>query len=355
MGVSRTANEYAFVNARIRGLKSRFLTVGDYERLIESKNYEDFIKKLSGTYYGPIISKDTLKEIPNPAELAEILAKDFADVSYRLSRSLTGKTLEFTHNYLNMFFAESLKSIIRGLEVGLDRNEILRFVVPTSPAQAEEYAALVSTGSVQGLIDMIQHWDVKVALLTRVPAYEEYGSTAPLEVAIEEWYLKTMLDALCEFSDDDRRRVMDILETRVDLRNVLTMLRALALQMDSRLVELSMVRFTRKSKALMLSTLGSSTWHEVLAKLDNTRYRQFASRAARTYEEKQDLAEIELMIEDYLAQRVKLQLTAYPFHLGTVIGFFSLKYYEVRNIRSIAVGVERGESAETIRRMITIW
>ncbi|MCK5389948.1 MAG: V-type ATPase subunit, partial [Candidatus Thorarchaeota archaeon] len=49
------------------------------------------------------------------------------------------------------------------------------------------------------------------------------------------------------------------------------------------------------------------------------------------------------------------QLTAFPFHLGTIIGFFSLKQYEVRNLRSIAVGIERGESAEVIRRMITIW
>ncbi|TFG06339.1 hypothetical protein EU522_01745, partial [Candidatus Thorarchaeota archaeon] len=49
------------------------------------------------------------------------------------------------------------------------------------------------------------------------------------------------------------------------------------------------------------------------------------------------------------------QLTAFPFHVGTILGFFSLKYYEIRNLRSIAVGLERGESAENIRRMITIW
>jgi vacuolar-type H+-ATPase subunit C/Vma6 len=89
--------------------------------------------------------------------------------------------------------------------------------------------------------------------------------------------------------------------------------------------------------------------------MEATRFGQFGGRIARLYEETEDLSDVELAIEDYIVQRVKQLLTAYPFHLGTIIGFFSLKYYEVRNIRSIAVGVERGQSAENIRKMITIW
>ncbi|MFW9893943.1 MAG: V-type ATPase subunit, partial [Candidatus Thorarchaeota archaeon] len=47
---SRAAKEYGFVNARIRGMKSRFLSVGTYESLLQAKSYEDFIKILSSTY-----------------------------------------------------------------------------------------------------------------------------------------------------------------------------------------------------------------------------------------------------------------------------------------------------------------
>jgi vacuolar-type H+-ATPase subunit C/Vma6 len=89
--------------------------------------------------------------------------------------------------------------------------------------------------------------------------------------------------------------------------------------------------------------------------MDSTRFSQFGGRIARLYEETDDLSDVELAIEDYIAQRVKQLLTAYPFHLGTIIGFFNLKFYEIRNIRSIAVGVERGQSADNIRKMITIW
>jgi vacuolar-type H+-ATPase subunit C/Vma6 len=338
----RAANEYGFINARIRGMKSHFLTIGTYENLLQASSYPDFIKILSGTYYGSIMSKHSQSSVPSPDELALILSQDFADVSSTLSRSLTGKVRDFANTFLEMFLAESVKSII------------LRFSVPISPAQAALFQTLVDSHSVQRMIDLLPQWDLKVSLLTRVPSYQEFDSTAPLEVAIEEWYLRNMLDALKEFSKTEQDRVLDILEARVTLKNVLTALRASLLQLEPQVIELSLIRFSR-TREVTEALMNAKTWREVLAKLDSTRYGALGGRLARLYEETNDLANVELAIEDHLAQRIKRQMTAFPFHLGTVIGFFSLKQYEVRNIRSIAVGIERGESAETIRRMITIW
>ncbi|TFG33514.1 hypothetical protein EU527_08160 [Candidatus Thorarchaeota archaeon] len=350
----RAANEYGFVNARIRGMKSRFLSIGNYENLLQANSYQDFIKILSGTYYGSVITKYSSTAVPRPDELALILSRDYSDVSSNLSRSLTGKVREFTDTYLQMFFAESIKSIIRGLHVGLERDDILRFSVPSSSAEANLFQTLVDAQSVHRMIDLLPQWDLKVSLLTRLPSYQEYDSTAPLEVAVEEWYLRKVEEVLTKFNKSEQERVYDILESRVALRNVLTGLRATLLGLDSRAIELSLVRFSR-TRSITEGIANATTWRDVLAKLDSTRFAQFGGRMTRLYEENNDLADIELAIEDYIAQRIKLQLTAYPFHLGTIIGFFSLKQYEIRNIRSIAVGVERGESAETIRRMITIW
>ena len=350
----RSANEYGFVNARIRGMKSRFISIGVYESLIQASSYPDFIKMLSGTYYGSVIAKHSPTAVPSPDELALILSRDFVDVSANLSRSLTGKVRIFTDTFLEMFFAESIKSIIRGIHVGLDTDEILRFSVPSSSAQARLFQTLVNAPSVNKMIDLLPQWDLKVALLTRFPSYQEFDSTAPLEVAVEEWYLRKIVESLKEFSKGEQKRVLDILDSRVILRNVLTGIRATLLGFEQRALELSLVRFSR-AQLLTDAIASSNTWREVIATLDNTRFAQFGGRIARMYEDTDDLGDVELAIEDFIAQRIKLQLTAFPFHLGTIIGFFSLKQYEVRNLRSISVGIERGESAEIIRRMITIW
>jgi len=350
----RSANEYGFVNARIRGMKSRFISIGVYESLIQARTYQDFIKILSGTYYGSVIAKHSPSTVPSPDELAIILSRDFADVSANLSRSLTGKVRIFTDTFLEMFYAESIKSIIRGLHVDLDKDEILRFAVPSSPAEANLFQTLVNAPSVSKMIDLLPEWDLKVSLLTRLPSYDEFNSSAPLEVAIEEWYLRKVVEALKEFSKDEKNRVLDILVSRVILRNVLTGIRAKLLGLEQKALDLSLVRFA-PVRDLTDAIASSNTWREVVAKLDSTRFAQFGGRIARMYEDSDDLGDVELAIEDFIAQRIKQQLTAFPFHLGTIIGFFSLKQYEIRNLRSIAVGIERGESAETIRRMITIW
>jgi V/A-type H+-transporting ATPase subunit C len=350
----QAANEYGFVNARIRGMMSRFLTIGTYENLLQAGSYLDFIKILSSTYYGSILNKSSQGSASTPDELAIILSHDFADVVASLSRSLSGKVREFAYTFLEMFLAESVKSIIRGLHVGLEQEEILRFSVPTSPDQAALFQTLVEARSVQRMVDLLPQWDLKVALLTRMPSYHEFDSTAPLEVAVEEWYLRNMLNALREFSFTERNHVLDILEPRVLLKNVLTVLRSTLLQLEPRALELSLIRFSRTAEVTD-AIMNARSAREVLAKLDSTQYAALAGRLSRLYDETNDLANVELAIEDYLAQRTKRQMAAYPFQLGTVIGFFSLKQYEVRNIRSIAVGVERGESPETIRRLITIW
>ena len=350
----RAANEFGFVNARIRGMKSRFLGIGTYESLVQADSYQDFIKILSGTYYGSLIARFSSGGVPRPDELALILAQDYADVSFNLSRTLTGKVKGFTDTYLVTFYAESIKSIIRGLHVGLDKEEILRFSVASSPSQETLFENLADTASVHKMIDLLPQWDLRVSLLTRIPTYQDFDSTAPLEVAVEEWYLRKVEAALKKFNKSDRDRVYDILGTRVILRNVLTGLRAALLGLSSKVLELSLIRFS-KTADITNGIVNANSWRDVLAQLDSTRFAQFGNRMIHLYEEKNDLGEIELAIEDYIARKIKTQLIAFPFHLGTIIGFFSLKQYEGRNLRSIAVGVERGESAETIRRMITIW
>ncbi len=350
-----SANEYAFVNARIRGLKSQLLTVGDYERLLQSGGYSEFMKFLMGTSYGPVINREQAMGEPHPDELSMILSKHFAELSHSITSSLSGKVRDFSDSYMNMFLAESVKSILRGLHVGLDRDEILRFAVPASPEEEALFERLVDIGDISRMIDALPHPDLKLALLTRLPTYDKYNSTAPLEVATEEWYLRTILQALREFPSTERRKVVAFLETRVVLRNLLTALRALHFRLHEDILEVSLIRFTPAVNQLNESIKGKANWKELLARFEKTKYAKIASHLARVYAEEEDLSEVELAIEDHLAQAVRQQMVGYPFHLGTIFGFLSLKYYEIRNIRSIAVGIERGEPAETIRRMITIF
>ncbi len=352
---SKAVNELAFVNARIRGMKSLLLTVSDYERLLQVPTYEDFVKTLMATAYGPIISEAHIVGVPYPEDLGLILARHFADTVHSVGKSLTGRVRDFAESYLHLLHAESVKSVLRGVHVGLEREEILRYAVSTSPEEEVLFQRLADAGSVDRLIDLIPLTDMRLALLTRLPAYEQYNSTAPLEVALEEWGLRNILKSLSRFPMADQQRIRGLLEARVILRNLLTVLRAMRLKLSEDIIGLSLIRFSATTDAISQSMRGRSNWREVFARLESTRYADLASRLARVYGEEQNLADVEIAVEDYLAQRTRIQMVGYPFQLGTIFGFFGLKYYEIRNIRSIAVGIERGEPPKTIRRMITMF
>ena len=124
--------------------------------------------------------------------------------------------------------------------------------------------------------------------------------------------------------------------------------------MIAELIEISMIHFSDKTDELIERILKRKTWEEVLRELSNTKYSRIGNQIQRLYEQKNDLAEVELLIEDYQAQQVKEQLRGFPFHLGIIVGFISMKFYEMRNVRSIAVGLEKGESPDEIRKMIIL-
>ncbi len=355
MKAYKAAKEYGFVNARVRGQLVRSLKIGTYERLLRSKDYNEFIAVLKTTHYGPAIDEATSSKSPSLEELAIILATDYSDVSHTLTRSLSGKVRDFAETYSLVFLTDGLKTVIRGMHVGLKRDEILSFVVPVSPVQTELFARLVKKENVEKLVEDIPIPDLKIALLTRLPVYLELETSVPLEIALEEWYLRKIMESLEAFPDEDKQRIIQLLENRVDLNNTIMMLRALVLGLNRRMIGVSMVQFTKDSQAYVDSIRRRTSWVDVLLQLKQTRHTEIATRLDRIYNETNNLAKIEIAVRDYLAQQIKKQLSGYPFHLGTVIGFFNLKYFEMRNVISIAVGVEKGEPASIIRQMITIW
>ncbi|MBS3794830.1 MAG: V-type ATPase subunit [Candidatus Thorarchaeota archaeon] len=346
---------YALVNVRVRAMKSRFLDSSDYDRLVQSKSYERFIDVLRTTHYRGAIDRESTTDVPDSKELANILSKEFAECIDILSESVTDPVKSFILTCVKRPFIENLKSIIREIHAGLEERSVKEFFVPLSDTYEDLLIELDKHGTIRDMIEKIPYEDLKEALIAREPAFEEYRSTAPFEVVVEEWYLKEVQDALGNFSKDDRERVTSILEPRVDLQNVVTRLRALSLGLRSEIVELSMIQFTEESRALARNIEKTSSWNDVISVLDETKYSRFAERFLEVEEDRRNPYHVELGIKEYVAEQAKKQLKAFPFQLGMIVGFLTLKQYEIGNIRSLAVGIEKGMSAEIMRDIIVVW
>ena len=348
------AKEYGYINTRIRAKKAAFLGIGEFERFSRAVDFDELMSFLEGTSYAKIMHEEAPQGIYHPDELSIILSKDLVEVTSIIKRPLKGKVREFLESYMHMFTAENLKTIIRSIHADMDKNELLSYLIPLTSMQSEIFELIVKGDSVKDVVERLPYEDLKKALLLKMPLFEEFNSTAPLEVTIDEWYLSIIKNALHGFSKSDHQRIIRLFETRVVLRNVLTMLRVFALKYDIRIAEMSMIHFNQKVDNLIERILKSTSWEELLNDLARSRFRRIIRRIYLLYDSTHDLIEVELLIEDYLAQHMKKQLSGYPFHLGIIVGFISMKYYEIKNLVSIALGVEKGEPPEEIMKMITL-
>ena len=348
------AKEYGYINTRIRAKKAAFLGLGEIERFLHAVDFEEFMNLLEGTAYAKIIHEEAPQGIFHPDDLSIILAKDLVQVVTNIKKPLKGKVRDFLESYMQLFTAENLKTIVRGIHAGMDKEELFSYVIPLTPIQSHTFELIVEADSVKDFVENLPYEEIKEALLLKMPLYEKFNSTAALEVIIDEWYLDIIKNALDDFPKSDQKRVIRIFETRVVLRNILTMLRVFELKYDIKIAEMSMIHFNRTVDNLIERFLKSTSWEELIRELAKTRFRKISRRIYQLYESTHDLIEVELFIEDYLAQQMKKQLSGYPFHLGIIVGFISMKHYEIKNLVSIALGVEKGEPPTEIMKMITL-
>jgi V/A-type H+-transporting ATPase subunit C len=348
------AKEYGNINTRIRAKKAAFLGFGEIEKFLHAVDFEEFMNFLDGTSYANIIHEEAPQGVFHPDELSTILAKDLVQVVTNIKRPLRGKVRKFLEAYMEMFTAENLKTIVRGIHADMDKEEIFSFVIPLTSIQSHIFELIVEAETVKDFVEKIPYKEIKERLLLKMPLYEELNSTAPLEVTIEEWYLDIIKSALNGFPKSDQKRMTRIFETRVILRNILTMLRVFALKYDIKIAEMSMIHFNKTINYLNKRILQSTSWDELFSEIAKSKFRKIGRRIYQLYEATHDLIEVELLIDDYLAQQMKQQLSGYPFHLGIIAGFISMKHYEIKNLVSIGLGVEKGEPPDEIMKMITL-
>ena len=90
----------------------------------------------------------------------------------------------------------------------------------------------------------------------------------------------------------------------------------------------------------------------VVAALEGTRYYQPVLGAVPEYESTGSVLPIELALDGHLVRVGKDISITQPFGIGPAIGYLSLKEMEIRNVRTLARGIESGLSADEIRSLI---
>jgi V/A-type H+/Na+-transporting ATPase subunit C len=329
--------DYGYVNARIRGMKSRLLDRHMLEDMIFQPDLDSLIGYLEKTPY-----KEDIIE-------AKVQYSGVLCIEYALRTNFTKtfrKILEFVGNseaerYIKIFLhrwdVQNIKTIIRGKNIHITNDEILDCLVPAGELDEATLTELIKQPDVRAVIDLLATWGIVYAkpLTEKFGEFYEKGDLALLECALDKYYYQDALETVKITSYNDML-IRDILATEIDVVNLKTILRMVRDHVDSAETKEFLIKGGMELPPDLLNQfIVFHSIEDVLKELDQTSYR-FLADIPEIAKKTQKISVIEKQLEKYLIKKGVSAFSGDPLSIASVIGYFWAKYNEATNIRIIS-------------------
>jgi V/A-type H+-transporting ATPase subunit C len=330
--------EYAYVNARIRAMKSRLLDPSLIEQLINKPDIDSLITELEKTTYREELEKaGVLYSGVNRIEVAirKDLVKTFRSI---LTLIKGGDTEAFLAIILNRWDVQNIKTIIRGKKIQENPSEILECMIPAGELDEAALTELVKQPDVKAVIDLLATWGIVYArpLILNFKEFTDTGDMLVLEYALDTFYYEEAISKAKASESDDARVLKNILITEIDINNIKTVLRAIRDRIDPEEVKRYFVKGSPEFDAnKLLTMMKTGTIEGALKYLEQTPY-QFITKIPPEYIAAEKISAFEKELERYLVKKAVSQFLGDPLSIAIPIAYIWAKYTEVTNIRVIA-------------------
>jgi len=329
--------DWGYINARMRGMKSRLLDHHTLDTLILQPDLDSLIGELEKTSYRDdiIAAKGRYTDVP---AIEHALRNNFVRTFQKV---LDFAKKEEADHYITIFLhrwdVQNIKTILRGKNIHVTNEEILECIVPAGELDEATLTELVRQLDAKAVIDLLATWRISYArpLTTAFPEFVRTGDLGMLECALDRFYFQ---DALLAVSGKGSNKAMirQVLAIEIDVVNIKTVLRMIRDHVEPEEATKFLIdgglEFDARKLARLL-TLPSV--EDVVAALATTRY-AFLSAIPGAALEAKKISVIEKELERYLVQQGTKSFLGDPLSVASLIGYFWAKYNEITNIRIIS-------------------
>ena len=219
-------------------------------------------------------------------------------------------------------------------------------------SSSKELTELIIAESITKLCEALKDDITKSTILGAMEAYNETGSTLSIELALDQMFYTQLWDSLSTLNSGDREWASKLLGMRIDLLNILSILRGVQLGFDTSLLSQLVIPVTHRLKKRLDEAMELDSPLEVARILMVRPYEKIVNQVREILEENRSLAEAEHLIEDYFTRENLRVFMGYPFHIGTVLAFLNLFYAELRNLKSILIGIDEKVPSSRLRESL---
>ncbi len=329
--------DWGYINARMRGMKSRLLDQRALDNLVLQPDLESLIADLENTPYKSDIIEAKV-QYSGVLCIEYALRKNFVRTFQKILKfARTEEAERYITIFLHRWDVQNIKTILRGKNIHIPNEEILECLVPAGELDEATIIELLRQPDVRAVIDMLATWKIGYAkpLTKEYPAFAKSGDLALLECALDEYYYADALEQV-KNPTYNNGLIRNIIALEIDVVNLRTILRMIRDHIDPSEAKKFLINGGKEFNSRKLDHLLSlHSIEEVVEELKTTSYRFLADlppSAMRT----QKISVIEKQLEKFLVQKGVNAFLGDPLSVASVIGYFWAKYNEITNIRIIS-------------------
>lgn len=338
--------DFGYINARVKGMRSRLLPPGRLEELLGLPDLDAFLQALVHTPYGPEL-QEALTRYQGLRAVDEALARAFQKAARRVLSFADGKPRTLIQVLLMQWDVHNLRAVLRAKHAGYPPEAVEPTLVPAAELSDVRLRELLQQPDVSAVVATLATWahPLTEALTAALAEYHASKELLVLELALDRAYYTWALQA-ARGRGYDASRVAELVRTQVDFTNVKT---AFKLQ--------QLPDLTPEQREQFFLEGGGLVTREVFRNLADPRTAEVGIREIRArgiQPEGRTSAEAERWLEHEATRRMADLYLGDPLGVDVVVGYLTLLANEVRNLRLIARSKAAGIPRDLVRREMAL-
>lgn len=329
--------EHAYINARVKSMKSALLGREAIESLISRPDLESLIAELHKTAYREELEKASIRY--SGISLLDIALRNHMVRVSRKILEMAGKEEEDWH--LRFLIARwdlhNVKTILRGKNIATRPEEIVECIVPAGELDEAACIELIRQPDIKATIDLLATWGIDLSrpLTRHFHRYLESRDMSILEYALDRFYYENTIARLKKGESVDDEILLDFLRAEVDTINIKTVLRSVRDRMRPEDLADLLIRGGKALTHEKLLAMAASPSLEVAVKqLAGTMYAGLIGTGEKQSMEGR-ISDFEKELERLLMKRAIGLFLKDPLSIAIPLAYLWAKEIEFRNIRLI--------------------
>ena len=341
-------DDYGYINARIRAMRTTLLGKAQLEHLLQAENLEALSSSLSSTDYGPDIKASEQKFATGIRRLDVMkdgLEQNFIRTMAKICPFLDGKPAELVNIILSRWDVLNLKVIIRGKHAELSPAQIIQHLFFVGTLKRDFLEQLAHTKDVKQVIDTLAKYYPPIVLFLK-KQFDEYlttGNLVDLELALEKWYYQHVLQQ-CDHLGEGFKLVRQFLQAEIDIVNAMTCLRLAQVDIEpNEAGQFYIPGGTKIDQRDFTNLIAMGGIEDMLSWLERIpTVRNGLRERIELYRRYNDINIFERLFEANLIKDAQSLARGDPLGFNILMSYLKLKYNELINLRIILRAVEFG-------------